>query len=111
MVTMLRKIDAMHQRFGKLDGKQCRDCSHLVRYRYNCRTIQKCRVYGDTCSEASDWRQKWTACGQFNKEYAGRCVMETLSRCKEHETPVEVWATVGEHLPHGRGLEVSEVLG
>jgi hypothetical protein len=86
---MLRKIDAMHQRFGKLDGKQCRDCSNFVVH-WMSRNFQKCSVYGDTCSEASDWRQKWTACGQFGKEYTGRCVMETLSRRKEPEPPVEM---------------------
>ena len=87
---MLKKIDAMHQRFGKLDGKQCRDCSNFVKGRYHNMMRQKCEVYGMTHSEASDWRQKWTACGQFNKEYTGRCVMETISRRKEPEKPVEL---------------------
>ena len=62
------KIDRMHEMFGSVPEKHCKDCDHLIRHRYN-RVFYKCECYGETSSEASDWRLKWTACGLFNKEY------------------------------------------
>lgn len=74
---MKRKIEAMREIFGKGQGK-CGECSHFVRFRYNTRTLQKCEVYGMTSSEASDWAQRWEACGLKDKPYAGRQIMKTL---------------------------------
>ena len=66
MVT-IKKIDAMHRRFGKLDGKKCGDCCNLIIRQYNNRYF-KCAVYGMSCATSTDWVKKWTACGMFNKE-------------------------------------------
>ncbi|MEN6636134.1 MAG: hypothetical protein ABFC56_09800, partial [Clostridiaceae bacterium] len=62
---MKRKLEAMHARYGCVDGK-CRDCDHLARKLWDKRYI-KCVLYGDTNCEATDWRMKWQACGMFNK--------------------------------------------
>lgn len=62
-----RKIEAMYSMFGVFSGKTCKDCPHLVEHRYRGKGYYKCRVYGDSASEATDWRLKWTACGAFDK--------------------------------------------
>lgn len=65
----LRKIDLMHRCFGKCPGHACRECSNLVEGRYHDKILRKCKVYGLTHSEASDWAKRWEACGQFNKPW------------------------------------------
>ncbi|MBQ1779663.1 MAG: hypothetical protein IIZ93_16035 [Acidaminococcaceae bacterium] len=66
-----RKIEAMYSMFGVFAGKTCEDCPHLVRHCYHGKNYYKCRVYGDSSSEATDWRLKWTACGGFDKVAEG----------------------------------------
>lgn len=65
----LRKIDLMHRKFGKCEGHTCRECSNLIHVRVSNRSLTKCKVYGETYSEASDWTQRWQACGMFNKQW------------------------------------------
>ncbi len=65
----LRKIDLMHRQFGKCEGYACRECSNLIHTRAGDRPLTKCKVYGETSSEASDWTQRWQACGMFNKPW------------------------------------------
>lgn len=62
----LRKIDLMHRKFGKCEGHTCKECSNLIKGSWN---YTKCKVYGDTPSQASDWAQRWQACGLFNKPW------------------------------------------
>ena len=65
MIThrIAKKIEYMHMRFGKEDGKICGDCSHLIRYRAGKRIHAKCTVYGVTPSSSSDWNSRYEACG------------------------------------------------
>lgn len=63
----LRKIALMHRLFGASDGHTCRECSNFAKGKYHDRTLCKCRVYGMTHSEASDWAGRWLACGAFNR--------------------------------------------
>lgn len=65
----LRKIDLMYELFGKSEQLQCKDCEHLKKYRYYKKTYYKCEIYGNSDSEATDWRLKQTACGMFDKPY------------------------------------------
>jgi len=47
---------------------QCRSCQHLIcggRIRFF-----KCALYGDSASEATDWRKKWPACGAYQPKEA-----------------------------------------
>lgn len=76
------KIELMHELFGKgYDGDTCKTCWHLKhRYTHN-KSYYKCQCYGETASEASDWRLKYPSCGLYNKPYIGRTVMEF----KKHE--------------------------
>ena len=63
-----RKIDLMHQMFGKTE-QVCKECDHFLRERYRDKLYRKCEVYGITNSEASDWNASYQACGLFNKPY------------------------------------------
>lgn len=61
----MKKIDLMRSMFGRDEGT-CKDCSHLVRKMHS-RAYYKCEVYGESASEATDWRLKYPACGLKNK--------------------------------------------
>ena len=74
----IRKIDLMHKLFGFGDGK-CADCNHFRECRLS-RTYFKCAVYGETSSEASDWRKSYIACGMKNREYKGNPVIGSVIR-------------------------------
>ena len=67
----MRKIEEMHRRFGRRGYGKCKDCPHYTRYKYRDKPYRKCKVYGVTNSEASDWTGSWDACRLFDKEYNG----------------------------------------
>ena len=82
---MVRKIDKMHELFGRGDGL-CGKCQHFQQFHYHDRDYQKCEVYGISNSEATDWRQKWDGCGLFNKPYGGDVpIIKTLTPSKKWE--------------------------
>ena len=89
----LRKIALMHRLFGVCDGHACRECSNLVKVRYHDRILTKCKVYGLTHREASDWAGRWQACGMFNKTWDKHPVMrEVVTERKRKDadnTPLE----------------------
>lgn len=85
----IRKIDLMHRVFGKCEGHTCRECSNLVEGVYHGKTLRKCKVYGMTHSEASDWAQRWLACGQFNKPWDRGPVMQLVRRERNPKQAVE----------------------
>lgn len=61
------RVTKMHGQHGPGPaGQTCGGCQHLVKIGYH-RTYFKCRRYGVTSSQASDWRAKWPACGAFLK--------------------------------------------
>lgn len=74
----LRKIDLMHRVFGKCEGHICKECSNLWSGLYHDRRLKKCEVYGMTHSEASDWAQKYEACGMFNRDYDGEPIIRLV---------------------------------
>ena len=74
----IRKQQLMYKQFGMCDGHVCGECSNLMAVRANDRPLHKCRVYGNTSSEASDWAKRWLACGMFNKPYTGGPIMELV---------------------------------
>lgn len=62
-----RKIDAMHAEYG-YGGGTCKDCIHLQRMTQRSgKVYYKCELYGDSASEATDWRVGYLACGMINK--------------------------------------------
>ena len=72
-----KKHDLMYQYFGKDYNHFCSECRNLIRVNTGNRTCYKCTVYGNTGSEASDWKRGQTACGQFNKDWK----MPPLIKC------------------------------
>lgn len=60
---MLRKIDAMHSLFGVISSATCKICPHLEKQYYHGRYYYKCKAYGNSSSEATDWRLYYHACG------------------------------------------------
>lgn len=89
----IRKIAMMHRIFGVSDGHTCLECCNFVKGKYHDRTLCKCRVYGMTHSEASDWAGRWQACGAFNREISrGPVMMEVVPERKQKEadnTPID----------------------
>lgn len=62
-----RKIDAMHKRFGT-SNHLCKECNHLRCYQPTDRHFYKCKAYGLSRSEATDWKVSNVACGLFGRE-------------------------------------------
>lgn len=85
----LRKIDLMHRLFGKCEGHACRECSNLVDGRYHYKILRKCKVYGMTHSEASDWTQRWEACGMFNKPWEGKPIMQLVKPTRKDKEEIQ----------------------
>ncbi len=67
----IRKIDLMHREFGVSPGHKCKTCQQFWRGRYHDYMYSKCKVYGMTNSEASDWSSRNIACGMYNHAYNG----------------------------------------
>ena len=76
----LRKIDLMHNEFGRYEARICAECENMVTISYRGKKLRKCKVYGVTHSEASDWAKRWTACGMFNKAYSGRPIIKLVRK-------------------------------
>ena len=61
-----RKINAMHKEYGITHiYHQCKECCNFVKGRYHDTILRKCKAYGLTHSEATDWAGKNDACGMF----------------------------------------------
>ena len=73
-----RKINAMHVMFGSCDGHTCGECSNLITGKYHEKTLRKCRLYGVSHSEATDWAKRWPACGKFNCDDRNVCVIRRV---------------------------------
>lgn len=88
----MRKIDLMHKLFGKSrNGLLCSECKHFYRKDARGTLRRKCEVYGDSNSEATDWKATYPACGLApDKPYSGKPVVELSSRGKEPAKPLEV---------------------
>ena len=72
----MKKIALMHHLFGRKGGLHiCKECSNFESFRYHTKILKKCKVYGITQSEASDWANKYEACGMFNKEWNGHPII------------------------------------
>lgn len=83
---MTRKIERMHELFGRDDEHKCKDCYHLQGGQNQYR---KCEIYGHSASEATDWALRWTACGLFNREYRGDVSIVRLQRTERKEEQIE----------------------
>ena len=77
----MRKIELMHKLFGRSkQGLLCKECSHFYRRKASDTLVRKCEVYGDSCSEATDWNASYIGCGLApNVPYTGRPVKELVT--------------------------------
>lgn len=82
-------IDIMHDLFGELPGHKCKDCSNLYKYTAN-RSWFKCTVWGYSSSVASDFRQKWTACGMYNKTYDQIPIKDWYKHHRQHKSEEQI---------------------
>lgn len=62
-----RKIELMHELFGTADGK-CVECCNLLTMRYHDKTYRKCKAYGVSRAESTDWAMRYQACGLKNRK-------------------------------------------
>lgn len=85
----MKNIEIMHQMFGELPEHKCGECSNLITHTYN-RSFWKCGVWGQSCSESSDWRKKWTACGMFCKDYDGTPIKDYVKRSPKAYEDVQI---------------------
>ncbi len=86
-----RKIAAMHREYGKDHTHKCVDCPNLCIYATSSYTRHKCKAYGDSCSSATDWAKRWTACGLYGKPLAADHVplIKRLKPAKRQEKPLD----------------------
>ena len=87
-----KKIDVMHKKFGESEGNQCRTCCHLISGQYRGKWYHKCKLYGMSLSEATDWRLKYPACGAYNvpeDKLDVWTVLEKVVRERNSEPPLE----------------------
>ena len=61
----IEKITFMHRLFGTSDGR-CKECTNFRRWRVGNKVVRKCRLYGTSHSEATDWNASFQACGMLN---------------------------------------------
>lgn len=67
-VMLPHRIASMRRIHGADDAHRCGTCAHLVRVTSTGRQMySKCDQYGISASDATDWRQKWPACGLWSQ--------------------------------------------
>ena len=86
---MQRKNIAMYRIYGRaFESCTCADCPHLVRYGTIPGVLHyKCKAYGTSSSEATDWRRHWQACLLIFKELPSDHVplFERLTKNSDNE--------------------------
>lgn len=80
----VRKIELMHLKYGEADG-ECKYCRHFVRYRYHGKMYSKCKFYGMSQSEATDWNGMNHACGLFNTPLKEEIICEIMNAKRNSE--------------------------
>lgn len=65
----MRKHEAMYQVYGKDNIHICKECCNFRMHEMRSKRVSKCDAYGVTCSEATDWNGRKTACGLFNTPF------------------------------------------
>jgi len=66
-----RKAEIMHRQligaYGKTEGKNCKNCIFLKRFRQSSKIWSKCAKATLDGHLATDWRTGWQACGKFEQ--------------------------------------------
>ncbi len=82
--TRSEKLAIMHRRYGKEFHHRCSKCIHHMDG-FNDRPNHKCKVFGVSMSEATDFASDGIACGLYDKETMEKDVYLTLNRKKNKE--------------------------
>lgn len=77
---MSKPIEIMHYYFATSKDNHCETCCNLIEMNIGKKTVRKCRAYGITCSNKSDWAKKWQACGLYEKEVNHQVISDTAKR-------------------------------
>ena len=101
-----RKIDAMHQRYGRdPEQRRCGACPHFTRTTPTDRSFFKCDIYGNTASVSSDWRKNYTACSLIDAPdfQQDRPVIHCLPRTRPEPEQIPGQITIDEAMEGGAG--------
>lgn len=86
LLSKMRKISAMYKWSGGTDyAHTCHECKNCVKMVKASKNIYKCLVYGNTNSEASDWKASYIACKHFNGPVPERSVLKGIHFKKEEK--------------------------
>ena len=83
------KIDKMHSLFGEIKDHKCKECCHYKTETYHGKSYRKCVCYGQSNSEATDWKASYTACGLFNQPWDGDIEIYKTTAIKAEEKPIK----------------------
>lgn len=85
----MRKIDAMHHYYGYGCGT-CESCPHFQDKGWYDKHYFKCRVYGTSNAESTDWRKGYTACGLIDKPFPEdeRRIVDRIVASRAEEKPI-----------------------
>lgn len=85
-----RKWERMQKKFGLSRAGTCRDCAHFVHYKSCGKTYSKCKIYGISASEATDWKGSAKACGLYpGKPYNGGAIVREIERSRKKQENIE----------------------
>ncbi len=93
-----RKIERMYELSGGTDNHKCADCCNLEAHFYD-RRYYKCKLYGTSHSESTDWKKSYQACAWFNQNRSERNIVNWRTAKTENQ-PLDGQMTFG--------IEVSE---
>lgn len=54
----------LRQMHGEVNDKLCKNCDRCL-LTGNSKKFYKCSLFSTSCSEATDWRANWKACGKY----------------------------------------------
>lgn len=95
----MKKISAMYQWSGGADYcHTCYECRNCIKTRKGSRQVYKCLIYGNTNSEATDWKASYIACKAFNQDPPERPLIETGISRKKGNTEIEGQMTIDDFL-------------
>lgn len=81
MSSKSKPIELMHRYYGVAGGVHvCGECCNLVTIVRNGKKFRKCRAYGVTCSNRSDWAKRWEACALFDKPIHYQLISDDAKR-------------------------------
>lgn len=91
------KITKMHRQYGESTGNFCKDCCNIVTKFYANR-YYKCKAYGESNAESTDWRLKYEACGLYNKPFETLELkpLNTVKNIIKDNEPIEGQITMAE---------------